>query len=388
LREINAIVIAYTMKNYFSLVICFLAASFSVRSQAIINLSNPLAMERTEEVISIPWKEIVTVYPTIDTSNFIVMDKDANQQVPYQLEHHGSPQIQHLLIQISMEANANRVLEVKRGKPAVFPTKTYCRYVPERDDDFAWENDKIAFRAYGQALENTIGNAYGLDVWVKRTDKLVIDERYKKGDYHVDHGDGLDYYDVGLTLGAGDIAPFHDDSIWYSKNYRNWSILDNGPLRSTFELEYDQWVVGSEKVKVVKTFSIDAGSQLHKVEASYIFDKSPFIPVAVGIVKRSSSGIELFDEQNGIMGYWEPADSQNGTTGVGCVFLQPVKYMMIKEGQLLSVVNAPQGEPVSYYRGAAWDKAGTITSAQRWFSYLQTYLQKLNHPVEAVVRKF
>ena len=25
---------------------------------------------------------------------------------------------------------------------------TYCRFVPERMGDFAWENDRIAFRAY------------------------------------------------------------------------------------------------------------------------------------------------------------------------------------------------------------------------------------------------
>ena len=29
---------------------------------------------------------------------------------------------------------------------------TYARFVPEREDDFAWENDLVAFRAYGPAM--------------------------------------------------------------------------------------------------------------------------------------------------------------------------------------------------------------------------------------------
>ena len=95
------------------------------------------------------------------------------------MEYCGKSTIQNLLFQISVESNATLVLHIKKGKPIKISAKTYCRYVPEREDDFAWENDKIAFRAYGKALEKTNGNAYGMDVWVKSTDRLVINERYK-----------------------------------------------------------------------------------------------------------------------------------------------------------------------------------------------------------------
>ena len=32
---------------------------------------------------------------------------------------------------------------------------TFARFVPERSDDFARENDKVAFRAYGPALHDS-----------------------------------------------------------------------------------------------------------------------------------------------------------------------------------------------------------------------------------------
>jgi len=373
------------MKKYF--ILFYLILSFLGKSQGIIEITNPANYNRLDEVVSIPWKEISSACSDIDISDFIVINTLNKQQVPYQLEYCGEFKVQNLLIQISVEANAVLVLKIIKGKPHKVAAKTYCRYVPERKDDFAWENDKIAFRAYGKALENTTEDAYGFDVWVKKTDRLVIEERYIKGDYHTDHGDGLDYYHVGFSLGAGNIAPFRDDSIWYSKNYHYWKILDNGPLRSTFQLEYDEWNVGSEKVKVVKTITIDAGEQLHKIEARFSFSESRVLPVVVGIIKREQAGFELFDEQNGIMGYWEPRDTLNGTTGVGCVFMQPVKNVLIRKGQLLSLLDVYSGTPVIYYRGAAWDKAGRITSAKDWFGYLQEYQQKLKSPMKVAVHK-
>ena len=35
-------------------------------------------------------------------------------------------------------------------------------------------------------LEKQKDNAYGYDVWVKRTNKMVLNERYKRADYHTD----------------------------------------------------------------------------------------------------------------------------------------------------------------------------------------------------------
>ncbi len=44
-----------------------------------------------------------------------------------------------------------------------------ARFVPERMDDFAFENDKVAFRVYGPALKNSQENN-GTDCWLKRVD--------------------------------------------------------------------------------------------------------------------------------------------------------------------------------------------------------------------------
>ncbi|KIA99633.1 hypothetical protein OA93_05685 [Flavobacterium sp. KMS] len=352
------------------------------QGKATITIQNNSAQERKEAVVAIKWATVLSRYPQIDTANFVVINQATKKQVPFQLEHRGLSSIQNLLVQVNAKAKASLTLVIQKGKPETFATKTYARYVPERKDDFAWENDKIAFRAYGKAIENTKEDASGFDVWVKRTDKMVINERYKIGNYHIDSGNGMDYYHVGTTLGAGNMAPYVNDSIRYSGNYRKWLVLDNGPLRSTFQLTYDTWIAGGIEVKATKIISIDAGSQLNRVENTYTFNgNKPPMEVVVGLSKRPEAGVISLNEQQGIMGYWEPTFGEDGTTGVGSILTTPVKSMWVDKTQILGKTTVVNNEPIVYYTGAAWNKARKITDAKQWFTYLDNFYQQLKNPL-------
>jgi len=354
--------------------------------RVVIAVSNPISENRKEELVAIPWNDILTKFPGIDKANFKIVNLLTKKELPWQLEFKGEEKIQNILIQMNIAANSKIKLEILKGKPAAFRAKTYGRYVPERKDDFAWENDKIAHRMYGKGLEQFPAEmAYGMDVWVKRTDKLILNDRYKRGNYHQDIGDGMDYYHVGYTLGSGDIAPYVNDSVFYPKNYRRWKILDNGPLRTTFILSYDEWNVNGRNVNVTKRISIDAGSQLSRVEAMFSSDQKSAFPVVIGIAKRENPGVMLLDEQQGFMGYWEPQFGQDGTTGVGSLLLTPATKIKITNGQLLMQTTAGNDLPVIYYTGAAWNKANEITSSKTWFDYLQSFKNRLLNPIKIVL---
>lgn len=356
-------------------------------NMAVILISNPSPYERKEEEIAIVWKDIITKYPKIDTVNFKIINTITKKELPWQLEFKGERNIQNLLIQLDMAANSTVKIGIQKGKSSAMTSKTYGRYVPERKDDFAWENDKIAFRMYGKALEQTpLEMAYGMDVWVKRTDKLILNERYKRGNYHIDIGDGMDYYHVGFTLGAGNIAPYVNDSIYYSKNYVRWRVLDNGPLRTTFQLEYDEWDVNGTKVKAVKKISLDAGSQLNRVEAQFSSNEKSTLTVVVGLAKRKEQGAMLLDEQQGLMAYWEPQHGEDGITGVGSILLTPVTKIKVTDEQILSYTISRNGEPVVYYTGAAWNKANVITSSKAWFDYIQSFKNRLLNPLKIILQ--
>ncbi|MBZ4041058.1 DUF4861 family protein [Flavobacterium hibisci] len=360
----------------FSIPMCFWA-----QNKATITIENNSALDRKEVVVAISWKNILERYPEIDTSNFVVINPKTKKQVIFQLEHRMFSVIQNLLVQVDLKAKSKLPLFVQKGKPDVFTIKTYARYVPERKDDFAWENDHIAFRTYGKAIEGSNEDAYGFDVWVKRTNKMVINERYKRADYHTDHGDGLDYYQVGHTLGAGNMAPYVKDTIRYSANYHRWKMLDNGPLRSTFQLIYDSWNAGGIKIGVIKTISLDAGSQLSRIENSYTFNETQALPVVAGISKRANPGKILLNEQQGIMAYWEPASDKNGTTATGVILTTPVSNMWADKIQLLAKTTVQNNDSIIYYAGAAWDKAGKFTDAKKWFDYLENFYHEINNPL-------
>ena len=372
--------------KYFFGIFFLLPVFLFAQTKANVSIQNNSALDRKETVVALKWETIVSHYPQIDTTGFVVINSVTKKQVPFQLEHQGLKKIQNLLVQVDVKAKSTLSLLIQKGKPEIFTTKTYARFVPERKDDFAWENDQIAFRTYGKAIEKTKEDAYGFDVWVKRTNKMVIDERYKLGDYHVDHGNGMDYYHVGFSLGAGNMAPYVNDTIRYSANYHHWKVLDNGPLRSTFQLIYDTWDAGGIKVKATKTISLDAGSQLNRIENVYTFEGDKPLPVVVGIIKRPETGIMSLNEQQGIMGYWEPTHGLDGTTAVGSILTTSVNNILVGNTQMLAKTAVKNNEPIIYYSGAAWDKAGKITNAEQWFQYLDTFNQQIKEPLIITIK--
>ena len=356
--------------------------SFVVFGQTSFELTNTSNINRDQEVVAIPWELIKAKYANIDTSALVIINKKTKEPIVYQFEYKGKKEIQNLLVQVSLQKLETITLLLSKGTRPIFDSKTYCRFVPERKDDFAWENDRIAFRMYGKALEQTPNeNAYGTDVWSKRTRKMILNEWYKTNKYHEDNGDGLDYYHVGYFLGAGDIAPYSKDSIWYPKNYTNWKVFDNGPLRSSFELSYDSWKVDGEAVTVTKSISLDAGSQLNKVTVVYSLEKKESLSLAIGISRRAEAGSMLLDEKNGLLGYWEPTHGKDGTIGVACIIPTIHNKMALTKGHLLSIVESKSNQPLLYYKGAVWDKAGDIISASAWFDYLKECNIKIANPI-------
>ncbi|RZK89827.1 MAG: DUF4861 domain-containing protein [Pedobacter sp.] len=366
----------------FTCLICLFTNVSAQNPRRTITIENPSNLNRSNELVRVSWAEVLKAYPAIDTANFEVINKATAGQIPYQLEKLGGKDVKFLLLQVSVKAKSKLLLQFVKGKPNKIDIKTYGRYVPERKDDFTWENDKIAFRMYGKALENTNENAHGMDVWVKRTSAMVINKRYKVENYHKDHGDGLDYYSVGTTLGAGDMAPYLADTVWYLGNYSSYKILDNGPLRTSFHLIYDEALANGVKIKVTKQISIDAGSQLNRVENSYTFNGQEELHVAVGLATRKEEKKEVLTNANaGILGYWEPIHGEDGITGVGAIFIKSPVTVVQKNNQLLGITSVKANQLIVYYAGAAWNKAGEITNSKEWFDYLLAFNTKLKQPL-------
>ena len=256
--------------------------------------------------------------------------------------------------------------------------RVMARAVPERADDFVFENNLIAGRFYGKALEGN-PTSPGLDIWVKLPGKLVADEWYKAAQsdpeyYHHDHG-GKDCYKVAVSLGGGASAPFIDGRLCYpATNYRESEIRRRSQDTIEFTLRYPEWEAAEGiKVKMRKTVTVVPDTYFLDVRDVYTFSGTDALVVGVGINRHEAQGtIQHEFPQADRYAIWEKASDQgvepeDGKIGVAVVMptTQMICYTTDRSHALL-LKAVESGEEINYKIGSCWSK-GDIKTAQEWF---------------------
>jgi hypothetical protein len=170
------------MKKTFCLLLAIaLFTSYSSQSKKLeITVTNPSDFDRISKLVEIPLNEIQAKINLTENQVFEVKNA-AGEVIPSQLTSDGK-----LIFQAGIKAGETLAFTVAAGNKQKFKSLTYGRFIQERKDDFAWENDRIAFRIYGQALLPIDGPSNGLDIWYKRTNELIINSRngfYRIGIY-------------------------------------------------------------------------------------------------------------------------------------------------------------------------------------------------------------
>lgn len=271
--------------------------------------------------------------------------------------------------------------------PATTRPATWARFVPERLDDFAWENDLIAFRAYGPAIKTTKGTEdSGIDCWLKRVPYPIIDKWYaldKKGlPYHTDHGEGNDPYHVGATRGCGGLGIWQDGQMITSGPYKTWKIISREPQKTIFELTYDYNVAGA-KIEEVKRITIELGQRLFRAESTFTRDGRPAaLDIAIGITTHNGKAKPTFDPKHGWMSCWEKLEGYGLGTGVAIAparvaLMREVKSQKPDESHALLLTRTDGAGQVAYYAGYGWEKAGQINTPEKWTAYLNQFAASL-----------
>ena len=258
-------------------------------------------------------------------------------------------------------------------KEAVQP-KVYGRYVPERKDDFAWENEYAAFRMYGPALrpENP---SNGVDLWLKSSPELVVDSFYYREHilglpYHINYGKGLDCYKVGHTCGCGGMVVIANDTTWIGGAYDRWEILEQTPDKFVFRLEYDSLLVAGHILHESITITAEAGQLQNKAEVVLTGDYSGEMLVGGGIYLHDTVDYYLTIPEVGYVFYEEDALSDktaakmnyeyNGSATQGRIQISVktpgATLTEIRDGNLIAVRPYELGDTLTYYFGATWSE--------------------------------
>lgn len=248
---------------------------------------------------------------------------------------------------------------------------------PYRYDDILWENDRTAHRIYGHALEAAEPpSSSGIDAWGKSVRWPYMERQLKSGNQHAFHGEGMDFYDVDTTRGAGGLGIWFDNKLWVSRNWRTSQILKNGPDVAAFKVEYAPWPVDVErKVWETRTFALALGTNFTRMVSTINSDKPDPLVVGIGITRRkgpNGAGVFTKDLGTGRISYWEPTDPVKGTMGIA-VMVDPQSFLEVRQDaeNYLVLIKVQPGKPFVYYSGAAWDKGLDFHDRAAWEAYVR-----------------
>jgi hypothetical protein len=247
---------------------------------------------------------------------------------------------------------------------------------PYRFNDILWENDRTAHRIYSRDLERAEPpSTSGIDAWGKSVRWPYMDRQLKTGDQHANHGEGLDFYDVGTARGAGGLGVWADNKLWTSRNWKSWKVIKNGPDVASFSVDYAPWPVDVDrKVWETRNFTLPLGTNFTRMVSTISSDKPGPLVVGIGISKRkraSGAGVLNKTLAPGRITFWEPADPEKGSMAIA-LMVDPKSLVEIREDfdNYLVLVKVEAGKPFVYYMGAAWDKGLDFHTAAEWDAYV------------------
>jgi hypothetical protein len=368
-------------------VLSFASSLQAASPSVVVTVKNPSAFARPSETIVLKAAELRKLLGVDDVRKVRVRDdKSGKDLITQAVDLDDNSVYDEFLFQADLASNETRTFTLSVGalldlRPSDF--KAYGRFVQERRDDFAWENDRIAHRMYGAALETWEHEpltSSSVDVWTKKVRHLVINNWYMIDDYHQDHGEGADFYSAGNTRGCGGDGIWAGGKLYPSANFHGSKLIANGPIRVMFELSYPPWDVKDTKVSEVKRVTLDAGWNLDRFESFYRVEGSAAdLQYAVGI-RKTKETVKTYDA-SGVLRTWEPL--KEGHLGIG-VIVDPATITLTTEDpkNYLIVAKLPADGHVSYYAGFGWDQSGDFASVSDWDKHLAQASLRLRTPVE------
>ena len=253
-----------------------------------------------------------------------------------------------------------------------------ARYLPERMDDFVWENAFAAFRAYGPALARPKPAGQGLstsgvDVFNKGAPdvcgvKTILDSMKSRVSYHANNGRCFDSYTVGPGLGCGGMRRRAASGEWLEGgNWMAQRILEKTASRAVFELEYETHVIRGAVTADSPFVRFDvAPKSASPVGALW----GPGLDVAVS---RGHEGAQLVDLSRGAIANAETASG----TYAAVVLDKSAGQAQLASDDTGSLCLLVPEKPFTFYAAAAWRGMGVFPTDEIWFKCVRAFADGL-----------
>jgi len=364
--------------------LALLAITSSAFADITIKATNPLQIARPHETVEVTEAALASLKAK-SLENVVVKDESGKEVLSQAI-----PANQMVIFQADFGPGESKsfTLSTRAGEHhhlSADDYKAYGRFVRERFDDFAWENDRIAHRTYGKAVERGEGLiSSSIDIWSKRTSKLVIDRWYMLGTYHLDSGEGFDDYSAGTSRGCGGDGLWGGDELWPARGFTDSRVIASGPIRVEFELVYDVFEFNGKAATETRRIRLDAGSNLNHIDVTYKpFGVKDALMTAVGI-RKMPEDTKDFNAEHGWLSKNEKMEKGGGMQGVA-VIVDPEQFDKHAEDDKndLLILKVPEpSNTISYWAGFYWDKSGQFESYDAWKKYVDEASQRAASPIE------
>lgn len=312
--------------------ISLLAITGFGQSVKIITVTNPSAIERTDELVvmsrdllqkklgAFSFDKFITVtkgnQPVVvqfddmdrtgkwDEASFLYTFKP-NETVMFDLKVSDRPSTVKAVVRAHVR-QMHKMPDESFGPSVLLDTMPYNnqptdfskkKLPPYLTEGPGWENDKVGFRKYFDTRNSN-------DLWGKVTNKMVLDEVGVNPSiiYHdFNPAWGMDILKVGKSLGAGGLAlslniDGKDSLIRFGTNVAQttYEQLADGPIRAIFRIRYKGWKIASlPPIDVTEEISIWGGQ--------YFYENKVTITSAPAGTKLVTGTIDFFTDHYDIL---------------------------------------------------------------------------------------
>lgn len=334
-------------------------------------VENPLDVKRVDDFVVLKVSDIKKVAPDFYQNTFIILDVDTNKEVPYQLDD------------VDNDGDGDEIAMIMDMEPKE-KKKIMIRYSPQSPESRAvtlghtrrtrtaihheyqgigWESELIAYRLY-------LDDRNSISVFGKQEKGLSLDK------YASQLSDSktkiANIFDGKDSLGCGGFVLWYDNKLIKPVGSKIYSrIIADGPIRSVFEVVFDNWNVGDQNLRVISTYSIFAGQRWssNKLRINKINDP---VKIASGLSKTKA--IKLIKDENAGFFYTYGAQSRiNPSDNLGLALIYPkekLESLIESDNNCLAILNVGKNEEITYWFTSAWSRGELGLKSDREFAEL------------------
>lgn len=248
------------------------------------------------------------------------------------------------------------------------------------------ESDRVGYRIY-------LDWRNGFDAFGKTTPHMILKEVGLDGfeSYHGMLNWGMDILKVGDAIGIGGYGYWDGEKVVRVSDVGEvdcW-LLENGYLRSSLKLGYQDWRAGDQQINLDAVLSMEAGSRLAEVQLT---TDTPVDSICTGIVKLENTeniqgSMDIPENHWSYLATWGQQSLDGGNLGLAILFRKDSLKQITEDDLNEVVVLKSVDQHYRYYFLAAWEnEPNGIRNLEDFKAYLETTTGNLSSPIEIKIK--